>query len=311
GKLPAFGMVWHGPECQPTHIRPTLDPRQAQRLLREIKEAAATELQPKLILNNHCKVCEFRQRCHDKAVQEDNLSLLRGMGEKEIKSHARKGIFTVTQLSYTFRPRRRPKWAKSAPRPHSFALQALAIRENRIYVNGSPKLKRSPLSIYLDIEGLPDDDFYYLMGVLIDDGTTQQTHSFWAASKDEQACVITQLVQLLKKYTDYTLYHFGNYESKALKTLTSLAPDELRQSLAEIQRHAINVLSVVHASVYVPTMSNSLKNIAGFLGFHWTDVGAAGIDSIVWRTRWEKTHDDGLKARLLRYNQEDCLALKT
>ena len=112
------------------------------------------------------------------------------------------------------------------------------------------------------------------------------------------------------QYTDYTLYHFGNYENRALKALQTLVPDELRQPLEEIQRRAVNVLSTVHAAVYVPTLSNTLKNIAGFLGFHWTDAQATGLDSIIWRSRWEMTHDDSLKERLLRYNREDCLALE-
>jgi predicted RecB family nuclease len=310
GRLPERGIIWHGKDCEPANTRLAQESRQAERLLREIKETAGAESPPKLILNNHCPSCEFRLRCHDQAVQEDNLSLLRGMGEKEIKSYQKKGIFTVTQLSYTFRPRRRPKWAKAAPRPHSFALQALALRENKIYINGSPNLKKSSLSIYLDIEGLPDDDLYYLMGVLIDDGVTQQMHSFWADSKDEQGHIIAQFVQLLMQHTDYTLYHFGSYENKALKALKSLVPDELRQPLEEIRRRAVNVLSTVHASVYVPTRSNTLKNIAGFLGFHWADAKATGIDSIVWRSRWDMTHDDSLKDRLLRYNREDCLGLK-
>ena len=311
GTLPPHGVVWHGRGCNAAKVRLKPDARRSQNLLRELKEMASAGTPPSLLLNKHCPVCEFRQRCHDQAVQEDSLSLLRGMGEKEIKSYAKKGIFTVTQLSYTFRPRRRPKWARAAPRPHSFALQALAIRENKIYINGSPNLKKSALSIYLDIEGVPDDDLYYLIGVLIDDGLTQRMHSFWADSKDEQGHVITQLVQLLTQYTNYTLYHFGNYESKALKTLKSLLPDELRQPVDEIQRRSVNVLSTVHASVYVPTQSNSLKNIADFLGFHSTDAEATGLDSIVWRRRWETTHDDSLKERLLRYNREDCLGLKT
>jgi hypothetical protein len=232
------------------------------------------------------------------------------MGEKEIRRFQKKGIFTLAQMSYTFRPRRRPKWARAAPRPHSFALQALALRENKIYINGPPNLKNSPLSIYVDIEGLPDEDLYYLIGVLIDDGLEQQTHSFWADSKSEQGRIITQFVELLMQYTGYTLYHFGNYEKKALKALKSLVPDELRQAFEEIQSRAVNVLSTVHASVYVPTLSNTLKDIATFLGFHWTDAQATGIDSMVWRSRWETTHDDSLKERLLRYNREDCLALK-
>ena len=50
---------------------------------------------PRLVLNDHCQVCEFRLGCHSQAVQEDNLSLLRGIGEKEIKSLARKGILNA------------------------------------------------------------------------------------------------------------------------------------------------------------------------------------------------------------------------
>jgi len=44
-----------------------------------------------------------------KAIEKDDLSLLGGMSENERKKLRSKGIFTVTQLSYTFRPRRRPK----------------------------------------------------------------------------------------------------------------------------------------------------------------------------------------------------------
>ena len=265
GRLPASGVIWHWPDGRITNIRLAQKTQAFEQFLREIKEIAAADSAPKLFLNNHCPTCEFRQRCHDQAIQEDNLSLLRGIGEQEVKGYARKGIFTVTQLSYTFRPRRRPKWAKAAPRPHSFALQALALRENKIYVNGSPHLTNSPIRIFFDIEGLSDPDLYYLIGVLIDDGTTQRSHSFWADSQDDQAQVITQFVQLLTQHANYTLYHWGNYERKALTTLKPLLPDALRPAFDEIQRRAVNVLSTVYASVYVPTLSNTLKHVAAFL----------------------------------------------
>jgi hypothetical protein len=233
------------------------------------------------------------------------------MGEKEIKRNARKGIFTLTQLSYTFRPRRRPKWARAAPRPHSFALQALALRENKVYINGSPELKKTPLRVYLDVEGLPDDDFYYLIGLLIDDGITQVSHSLWAESKAEQSDLAARFVQILGTLKDYTIYHFGNYESKALRALQSTVSGELRKQLVDIQKRAVNVLSMLHTTIYVPTPSNSLKEVAKFLGFQWTDEGTTGLDSILWRNQWDRDRNDEFKARLLRYNQEDCLAVKT
>ena len=71
------------------------------------------------MLNRHCPACEFQHRCHDEAVRQNDLSLLTGMGENEIRSQNRRGIFTVTQLSYTFRPRRKNKRAKDQePMPH-------------------------------------------------------------------------------------------------------------------------------------------------------------------------------------------------
>jgi DNA-directed RNA polymerase subunit RPC12/RpoP len=153
-------------------------------------------------------------------------------------------------------------------------------------------------------------DFYYLIGLLIDDGTTQVTHSLWADSKAEQSDLAARFVQILGTLNEYTIYHFGNYESKALNALKSLVSEEVRKQLANIQKRAVNVLSVLHTTIYVPTQSNSLKSVAGFLGFQWSDAGATGLDSILWRKQWDRDRNDEFKTRLLRYNQEDCLALK-
>src|SRR5271165_1801060 len=79
GRLPAYGLVWHGRECKSTKVRPSPDVRKTDRLLQEVKEMARGGAAPRLILNNHCQVCEFQHRCHDQAIQEDNISLLRGM----------------------------------------------------------------------------------------------------------------------------------------------------------------------------------------------------------------------------------------
>ena len=59
---------------------------------------------PPLILNKHCPICQFHSLCQAKAEQEDNLSLLDGISTpKAINKYEKKGIFTVKQLSYTFK----------------------------------------------------------------------------------------------------------------------------------------------------------------------------------------------------------------
>ena len=108
-----------------------------------------------LILNKHCQICEFQSRCHIQAVEEDNLSLLGGISEAEIARLRGKGIFTVNQFSYTFKPRRIKKRARNPAHPHYFALQARAIREAKVFVHGTPKLNAKDVRIYMDFEGIP------------------------------------------------------------------------------------------------------------------------------------------------------------
>ena len=78
GIAPSRALIWHGSACHTTTIHLNPDRRQAKRILLEVQKLSQAESPPRLILNDHCQICEFRQRCHEQAVQEDNLSLLRG-----------------------------------------------------------------------------------------------------------------------------------------------------------------------------------------------------------------------------------------
>ena len=53
------------------------------------------------------------------------------MTASERKQFHNKGIVSVTQLSYTFRPRRRPKHLREKPEKYHHSLKALAIRSAR------------------------------------------------------------------------------------------------------------------------------------------------------------------------------------
>lgn len=96
---------------------------------------------PDLVLNRHCAECQFKTRCRQRAIDQDDLSLLGTMTEKERTKLNSRGIFTATQLSYTFRPRRRPKELKDKREKYHHSLKARAVREGKIHIVGSPKLK--------------------------------------------------------------------------------------------------------------------------------------------------------------------------
>jgi predicted RecB family nuclease len=162
----AHGTIIHGKQAAVVKVPmtgrsgPSAVAKQVEKLTAELTTQLSESVFPPMLLNEHCGICEFRECCRAKAVESGSLTLLRGITPREVAKHDAKGIFTVTQLSYTFRQRRRPKRQKEQSNPHSFALQALALRENKVHVHGAPSLRLAGTVIYLDIEGVPDRDLY-------------------------------------------------------------------------------------------------------------------------------------------------------
>lgn len=79
---------------------------------------------------------------------------------------------------------------------------------------------------------------------------------------------------------------------------------------ANAMAHPTNLVSLVYARIYFPTLSNALKDIAAYLGFQWSGAPASGLEAIVWRHRWEASRDHVERQALLQYNRQDCEALQ-
>jgi predicted RecB family nuclease len=307
GRTPGSGIIWHGQECRATQVRLNPDPRKTERLLEELCQIQIAPASPRLVLNDHCAVCEFRQQCHEQAVQEDNISLLRGMKEKEVKAYARKGILTVAQLSHTFRPRRPGKRPSHKPQRHYHALQAMAVRDSKVYVFGTPQLRASPVRLHLDIEGDPEEGYIYLIGLVVVQDESETHHSFWADSKEQELQIFEQFLAEVSRYENFLVFCYGGYERAFLKRMKNVA--KCKEAVDRVLDAVVNTLSLVYAHVYFPCYSNGLKDVGSYLGCHWTEPNASGLQSIVWRKRWEAAKGEEWKRKLTTYNLEDCVAL--
>ena len=309
GLRPSYGLITRGPDARLRNVRlNTKHYRGAEKILGELDRLKARVDLPRLTLNRHCHVCEYRQSCRQQAVQADDISLLETVSQKEIQKYNRKGIFTLTQLSYTFRPRKRGKRVKRAGSIRNSALQALALREKKVHVCGTPDLPRKPVQIFLDAEGNGDATFAYLLGVLVVEGDSHKMHSFWADTQDREAVAFNAFLDLLSDREDFVLFHYGSYEKALLKRMRNVVT---RKSLVDrALEKTSNVLSAIHATVYFPTFSNGLKDVGRYLGCTWTAEDASGLQSLVWRSRREQTGESCWKDKLLSYNAEDCVALK-
>jgi hypothetical protein len=227
------------------------------------------------------------------------------MTPKAIRRYHKKGIFTVTQLSYLFRPRRRRRPASASP-VFKLELQALAIRTGKIYLQTQPSMVRQPVEFFLDIEGVPDEQYHYLAGIIVRRGDECTTHSFWADSREDEPRIWGGLRTLLDADPDAPIIHYGSYESRAVLRMGQRCGTNVEPYL----KRMINLNEAVFGRIYFPVRSNSLKAIGGFLGAVWTEPDASGLQSLVWRHNWEESREGGLRARLLRYNREDCVAVQ-
>ena len=207
---------------------------------------------PPLILNKHCSTCAFRQHCLREAEETDTLSLLERMTPKMIRKYQKKGIFTINQLSHLFKPRRRRKRKTEAPRTFNVELQALALRTGKIYLHESPTIPENPVELFLDIEGIPDEKFDYLIGLLANDHGKITEHSFWANSQSDEQSIFEECLDVAASYGDAPIYHYGSYEPKAL---LRAANDYGIKCNSFVQR-LVNVNSWVFGRVYFPSRSN-------------------------------------------------------
>lgn len=306
--IPNTGFVVCGANCRHASVRLEKYNRLVPRLLDEVL-ALPTADPPRLVLTRHCDTCQFLGLCKAQAVEEDNLSLLERVTEKDVIRYNAKGILTVTQLSYTFRPRKRNKRTKTKTWPFNFALQSLAIRENTVYVLNTPVIPSAPTRIYVDMEGDPQAKFVYLIGLHTVTGNQVQSYSLWADDTKGEKAIFSQFFQLLAGYTDMRIYHYGSYEARVFKRMLPFAPTE---SLAKLlETNTTNVLEHVYSNVYFPTYSNRLKDIGQFLGYRWSTDGATGLSSIMWRKEWLRTRRSNLKRKLLQYNDDDCRVLRS
>jgi len=311
GREVNLGRIIHGDNHSALNVKTLALAEEVRKRVDQTVALLSSTAPPDLVLNRHCAECEFRTRCRQKAAEADDLSLLAGMTEKDRKKLRSKGIFTVTQLSYTFRPRRRAKRLRDKREKYHPSLKALAIREKKTHIIGKPELKIEGTPVYLDVEGIPDRDFYYLIGVRINCNDSISHHSLWADGPNDEEIIWRRFIDILKAVKNPILICYGNYERTFLKRMGERygkLPEG--SAVADSIARCVNLLSVIFAHIYFPVYSNRLKDIGSLLGAKWQSADASGLNAIAWRYEWEDTRASMLKDLLITYNRDDCAALE-
>ena len=157
---------------------------------------------------------------------------------------------------------------------------------------------------------MPGRDFFYLIGLRYQKHGKTVERSFWADEPEDELSIWHQFLRALGEIDNPRLIHYGAYESRFLKLMRERwqAADDGGALIERIADGSTNLISSIYGKIYFPTYSNSLKDIARWLGFEWTWPHASGSGAILLRRCWELTRDQRLQQQLIAYNIEDCRA---
>ena len=164
--------------------------------------------------------------------------------------------------------------------------------------------------MFMDVEGVPNRDFYYLIGLRYKTQGKCVERSFWADRPEDECGIWQECLHTLREIDNPKLVHYGAYESRFLKLMRERwkPSDDDAAFVDHVVDGSLNLLASIYGKIYFPTYSNGLKKIAHWLGFNWTWPKASGGGAVLLRRCWELTSEDALRRELIAYNIEDCRA---
>ena len=206
-------------------------------------------------------------------------------------------------------------------RATQFKNYATAIINNERKKQMDSNITASKIELFIDFEGVdptlaPEElgSFDFLFGVIIRDKekNTKKYYPFFITNpedENETRSVFLEFIELLKIYDQYPIYHWHSYE----KTRIKLYFDRLNLPSKDLDiiSKLIDLYKVVRKSWVFPVMSLSLKEVAPYLGFSWSQKQFDGRVAIGTYLNFQKYayRRDELKKQILDYNEDDIKAL--
>ncbi len=175
----------------------------------------------------------------------------------------------------------------------------------------------SPGDIVLDLEGHPFFEpargLEFLFGLLFCDGREPDYEAVWALDRADERGAFTRVIDpihaQLARYPDMHVYHFGGYDTSALKRL--MGEHGLREAeVDDLLRRGVfvNLHSALRQALRVGVRSYSLKELEALAGFARTADVRSGDDAVVGFEEWLQTGERWRLDEIAAYNEEDCRA---
>lgn len=280
---------------------------------------------------DHCRVCPWWSVCVDQRRADDHLSIVAGATRTTRRKLVEAGVPTLTALAQLpedravakvtprvlTRVRRQAALQLEYRQTHQLAYELIPPDPDQPGRGLSALPEPSPLDVFWDIESDPwalEDGLEYLLGYVVNDGAEPAFHALWghdrAGEKAAFEAFIDVVMERLARDPAMHVYHYGGYESGAMKRLMqrhATREDEVDSILRG--KVLVNLYDhVVRSGIRASVESYSIKQIEKFyLREREGPVTSAGF-SVVEYERWMESRDESIIQAIADYNRDDCLS---
>ena len=271
----------------------------------------------------HCAVCRWQERCEERRIAEDHLSLVAGMTRQQVLRLEAAGISTLAQLATLESLPSTRIGAETAQRLRLQAHQQLESRNSGelTWSSVSPPAEGNWWSlpepddgdIFFDMEGFPyaeDGGVEYLFGWCDADGGF---HHLFAEDRASERTAFEGFMAALDAQLDahpgMHVYHYADYERSALCRLSN-RHGVYEEAVSELlRRHVlVDLYRVVRRSLVLGADSYSIKAVEPLYGFGRSGDVKTATESLDMYQQWleSQPRDERLRAAIADYNAVDC-----
>jgi predicted RecB family nuclease len=280
---------------------------------------------------DHCRVCPWFSHCIEQRRADDHLSIVANVSRSQRRRLVDAGVTTLAALAerpaaepvpripprILERLRRQAGLQLDRRRSGRLSYQLLAPRQDELQKGLAALPPPSPLDVFFDIEADPwafEDGIEYLLGYVTIDGPEPAYAAIWghdrAAEKAAFERFVDMVAERVQRDPGMHVYHYGGYESGALKRLMQRHATREDEVDAMLRGDVLVNLydHVVRSALLASLESYSIKQLEAFYEHRREGpITEAGF-SVVQYEEWLETGDASILDDLAEYNRDDCLS---
>jgi uncharacterized protein len=279
---------------------------------------------------DHCRVCTWYPMCIQRRRDDDHLSIVAGMRRVDTERFMGAGVRTLTSLATL------PAAQTVDDVPQARLLRVrdqarLQLHERtlgeRVFELVEPDPddpgrglaalpEPSAWDLFFDIEADPwatEVGLEYLLGVVEEIAGEPRYLEIWGTSQDTEKAAFERFIDLVverfEAHPEMHVYHYGGYESGAIKRLMQRHATRVDQVDRLLRAKVfVDLLNVVRQGVRASVESYSLKQIEKFyMPVREGPVTEAGFSVVAFET-WLKSGDPTILEGIAAYNRDDCVS---